>query len=687
MSDKNFDLLIERKDNLFSVQVLNSPAGKTKSRSFKLPFSIKKWERFRSQIPYEVIRERLKKNNQSLNPNDLKQEVERLEQELQEYGSKLFDVIFTGRVDVRFRESLNLVNNLRLQLHLTDPELNKLPWECLYDYRANDKEFLSLLGKTSLVRYFKIPSLLKPLKVTLPLKVLVVVFNSENIDYENELTVLRQAVKKLGRNIELTELILPTLRDFTTKFREHKYHILHLIGHGDFNKNEEKGVLIFKDQEGSYSVNKRLIRVLRNSNLRLVFINACKSGVASSKDVFAGIAQRLMTCGISAVIAMQFSITDNSAIALTEGFYKTLIKEGCVDAALFEARIIVQANKEPNLEWAIPVLFTSSPNGQLFNIKEPIDRYYDSIIDKLKEGSVVPVLGLDINSLLRKQPIQWRLGQDHLPNYIELIDHLRNNKNNVRNINYDNLAKIAQQFLIDERENDLKKKLYRLYNGRNYLPTKLHEFLASLPKQLGKKNTKVKYPIILTMNYDDIFIEAFRNIEQDFDLLYLKSTEDYQSKFCHRRFNKNVSKNIIEEQPSEIIETHNEYPDLEVYKRPIIININGMIIRGSQSESTFIITEDNYIRYGIIEPAKLLPSQIVAELRDSNFLFMGMCFSDWCVRHFFLNLWNRDSPNNVSWAVQETIDVKEERFWNKYGVDIIDLPLDQFITNLDSLLL
>ena len=182
------------------------------------------------------------------------------------------------------------------------------------------------------------------------------------------------------------------------------------------------------------------------------------------------------------------------------------------------------------------------------------------------------------------------------------------------------------------------------------------------------------------MNYDDVFIEAFKKANQDFDLLYFKSTENFQNKFCHIRYDKSESE--AKKASSKMIDTPNNYEGLEVYKRPIIININGMIIRNNLSDSAFTITEDRHMTINKLE--KLIPTEVLAELSNSNFLFMGVCFKDWCIRNFFLNVWQRPISKNVSWAVQESMDPLEKEFWNKYGVNPIDISLKEYLAELNS---
>ena len=477
MDDQNFDLHIGLNDNLLNVQVLNSPAGKTTEPNIvPLPFAIEEWRELGSQIPRAIAREMVMLSDKSL-------DAEELEEKIKEYGLKLFKAVFSEEVGKLFRKSLE-DNDLRLQLQLDNTELYELPWEYLYD--PEDRRFLSHSRKTSLVRYFKSKST-KPLEVTLPLQVLVVVSNAQDLKVENEWDTLQKATEKLQRNnlLKLNRLESTTLKDINDKLNiDGGYHILHFIGHGDFDKAKQEGFLLLEDEsQDDHRVSTHdLSNILSdNKTLKLVFLNACKGAVASSTDAFTGVAQNLVLSGIPSVIAMQFSITDDSAIALAEGFYKSLARKISIDGALSNARkAILATSKKSKLEWGTPVLFTSSPSNQLFDIKESINDPYKGIIDKLVEGSLVPVLGLDVNSLLRDPFIEWQPEQD-LPSYEELSLHLAKTK---EIINHDNLAKVAQEFVILEQEGDLNKLLYRLYN-EEYPPTQLHKLYTSLPKLLS----------------------------------------------------------------------------------------------------------------------------------------------------------------------------------------------------------
>ena len=74
--------------------------------------------------------------------------------------------------------------------------------------------------------------------------------------------------------------------------------------------------------------------------------------------------------GIPAVVAMQYEITDDAALAFAAGFYEALARGKPVDQAVTKAREIVRVTQN-SLEWATPVLFLASDETRLFEIATP----------------------------------------------------------------------------------------------------------------------------------------------------------------------------------------------------------------------------------------------------------------------------------------------------------------------------
>ena len=105
------------------------------------------------------------------------------------------------------------------------------------------------------------------------------------------------------------------------------------------------------------------------NSLQLVVFNSCDGARTKLDDPFAGIATILVQQGKSAVIAMQFEITDAAAKTFAEELYFCLIdRRYPIDAAVAEARKAMMDINQ--IEFATPVLFLRPGNVDLFNFAD-----------------------------------------------------------------------------------------------------------------------------------------------------------------------------------------------------------------------------------------------------------------------------------------------------------------------------
>lgn len=306
--------------------------------------------------------------------------VRRLEspemQAAKQFGGKLFDAVFSDDVRGALRSSIEAAHRedagLRLRLRLAGaPELVDLPWEFLYNSSLN--RFLALSNTTPLVRYIELPETPRPLKISPPLRVLVMISSPsdyEPLDVEREWQKLNDAVRDLSaRNmISLERLDVATLGALRRKLRQGQYHVLHFIGHGGFDAQAQDGVLLLEDEQGRgrKTSGQYLGQVLTDhKSLRLVVLNACEGARTARNDPFAGVAQSLVQQGMSAVIAMQFEVTDEASITFAHEFYAAVSDGYPVDAALGEARGAI-FSEVSDLEWGTPVLYLRAPDGMIF---------------------------------------------------------------------------------------------------------------------------------------------------------------------------------------------------------------------------------------------------------------------------------------------------------------------------------
>jgi hypothetical protein len=372
----DFDLLLERLEGGYRARLVSGPAGEG-TITFALPFSDLELENF-------VLR--IGRTRQGLRGPETQQiEVVRT------FGGKLFSTILTGALKDAFSRSLDIAQQqgkgLRLRLRMMDaPELADIPWEYLYDSSAG--RFLALSVESPVVRYLDLPERIRPLTVTPPLRILVMIAappGLPDLDVDREWESLNGALADLVARgvVTVDRLQQPTLSALQAVLRREEYHVFHFIGHGAFDTVTQSGVLMLADETGqSQAVAGQDLGALLHDErtLRLVVLNACEGARTSRMDPFAGLAQNLVRQGIPAVIAMQFDITDRASVAFTREFYRALADGYPVDASLAETRkaIFAQGNR---VEWGTPVLYMRAPDGRIFDVRA-----------RVQPGSPTPIL-------------------------------------------------------------------------------------------------------------------------------------------------------------------------------------------------------------------------------------------------------------------------------------------------------
>ena len=102
-----------------------------------------------------------------------------------------------------------------------------------------------------------------------------------------------------------------------------------------------------------------------------MLLNACEGARTDYRDPFKGVASALVKAGISVVVAMQGAIRDGAASNFAGTFYEKLIAMAMpYDDALLSARRNLFAADRKYLEWATPVLFSRTKNGQIFKLPQ-----------------------------------------------------------------------------------------------------------------------------------------------------------------------------------------------------------------------------------------------------------------------------------------------------------------------------
>jgi len=297
---------------------------------------------------------------------------------LQEIGKQLFDAVFSGEVGNAYRTSYAVASErsdkLRLVLRLSDARLASLPWEAMYDSR-ND-EFIC--RNEPLVRQVAATSVPIPLAVSPPLRILGLVSSPSDLPALAVNAEKARLSEALAEQVAVGLVYLewvdrPDWESVHAKLRDETWHVLHFIGHGEYDDDAHEGTLALVHADGrSHMVDAGRFADLLNqagSQPRLVILNSCQSGRTGTRDVFSSSAATLVRRGASAVAAMQFTISDASAVAFARGFYDALANGDTVDRAVQSGRVSMLGSD--SLEWVTPVLYVRGDTSQIFDIARP----------------------------------------------------------------------------------------------------------------------------------------------------------------------------------------------------------------------------------------------------------------------------------------------------------------------------
>jgi hypothetical protein len=173
----DFEVLIatQRAGGVYPATVIESPAGQADGE-FRLPMAA-------GELESLVDRMRALDTDEAT---------------LTDFGGRLFLALFHDDVLGRYAESVGMTSEgrgLRLRLHIEPPELAALPWELLYD--PEKREVVGLSKRTLITRYLHVPRPPSPLRIELPLRLLIVSASPQDLpplEIDAELAWIKEAL-------------------------------------------------------------------------------------------------------------------------------------------------------------------------------------------------------------------------------------------------------------------------------------------------------------------------------------------------------------------------------------------------------------------------------------------------------------------------------------------------------------
>ena len=305
------------------------------------------------------------------------------EQPVREAGEVLFArLLGTGEVAGRYRAAAAVAalheEGLRVVLRIDTPALAGLPWEAMYDQATGAYVCL----QDQLVRHVPVASVPAPLRVRPPLRILGVVSSPRGLpalDVEKEQDQLAHALARPASQglAEVYWAPSATWADLQDQLLGGEWHVLHFIGHGDFDSDRDEGVLALEREDGRADLvaAHRLTDLLRQARPmpRLVMLNSCSGAASGASDLFSGTAAALVRGGVSAVAAMQYEISDPAAVAFARGFYTAIAHGRGVDDDVSSGRVAILGISDRTLEWVTPVLYLRGHDTRLFTLPAPAE--------------------------------------------------------------------------------------------------------------------------------------------------------------------------------------------------------------------------------------------------------------------------------------------------------------------------
>lgn len=307
---------------------------------------------------------------------------------------------------------------------------------------------------------------------------------------------------------------------------------------------------------------------------------------------------------------------------------------------------------------------------------QPDAAHFEMVANRLLDGGVVPFLGAGVNLCGRPETAHWERGR-YLPSGSELASHLATGIG----LRYpygdsSDLLRVSQYVDVSLGNGPLYEALHAVFDA-DYSPTPVHRTLAAVPALIRARAAGAHcfYPLYITTNYDDALENAFRDAGEEFDLLTYIADGPSSGKFRHTR----------PDGTSEVILVPNSYTGLTCDERPVIAKIHGAVDRHAEQDDSFVITENHYIEYlSRSDTAQLIPVNILARMHRCNFLFLGYSLSDWNLRVILHRLWGDRGLKYNSWAVQPQPERIEEKAWARRNVELLDMRLEEYTTELDS---
>lgn len=320
---------------------------------------------------------------------------------------------------------------------------------------------------------------------------------------------------------------------------------------------------------------------------------------------------------------------------------------------------------------------------------------YGIIWGHLSRGEIIPFLGAGAS--LSRVPAPPGADPDpagaapRLPTGRELARRLAKEASFPSDDDRDreDLAKVASYYQEAAADRESLRNCLREVFEKKYTPGLVHHFLADVSVRLGQRKEK-KALLIVTTNYDDLIEQAFASRRVAYHLV------------VHPTDRLDLGASVLWWKPGETTPAAHKPQQLplSLTDTTIIYKMHGSVCRMAAEWDSFVISEEDYVEFlSRMTGQNAIPARFMAEFLSRRFLFLGYGLGDWNFRVMLRNLQTtligakeRSAAAGApaaaparelrSWAIQKGPSKLEESLWRTRMVNIHDMDIDSFVTEL-----
>jgi DNA-binding SARP family transcriptional activator len=234
------------------------------------------------------------------------------------------------------------------------------------------------------------------------------------------------------------------------------------------------------------------------------------------------------------------------------------------------------------------------------------------------------------------------------------------------------LTRVSQYVAVTQGVGPLYDQLHELFVEGDE-PGPVEHFLASLPELARARGSE--HQLLVSTAYGHALERAFEERGEEADVVSFVALGPNRGKFLHR----------APDGSETVVAVPNAYAELSLAERPVILKVHGGVDpHADRDRESFVVSEDDYIGYlAQSDLANIVPVTLAAKLRRSHLLFISYPVVEWSLRVFLHRVFGNEPISYRSWAVLPGAHPIQHEFWRQRGVDLYDVPLEDFVADIE----